>query len=77
MSQNLKTTSVRLDAELAKNLDELSVRYHMTKNEIVEEALKYFIEEMEDLESALKILNDPTTEYIDWETVEDELLRQN
>ena len=35
------------------------------------------IEEVEALEIALKKLNYLTTEYIDWDTARDELLRQD
>jgi predicted DNA-binding protein len=77
MSHGLKTTSISLDSELVRKLEDISTRYHESKNEILQEALQYYIEEKEDLDIAMKKLNDPSYEFIDWDTAKDELLRQD
>ncbi|MBF0563973.1 MAG: ribbon-helix-helix protein, CopG family [Nitrospirae bacterium] len=77
MPSQIKPTSVRLEPELLKQLEELAQMTHRSKSRLIQEALRYYVEEQADINIAFNKLHDPNTEYLDWDKIRDELLRQD
>ena len=70
---NIKPTSVRLDPEVNRELEALSVYTHRSKSYLIKEAVSFYLSERADLEIALEKYRDPATEYVDWKDVKNEI----
>jgi len=77
MKVKLKPISVRFEPEQHQQLEEIAQNLRRSKNWIIQEALRLYLEERADLEIALEKLQDPNTEYLDWKSAKNELLNQN
>ena len=55
---------VRLDREMEKKLEELTHRTHRSKSSYVREALRLYLDEIEDYELALERLHNPRDKVI-------------
>jgi predicted transcriptional regulator len=69
-----KVISVRLNEDLLKKVEIISRRLKRSKNWVIGEVLKNYLEEMYDVEEAKRILLDKTDELIDHEQAKKELL---
>ena len=56
--------SVRLDAETEKKLEEVALNLDRSKNWVVREAIRHYVEELADYEIALERLADPDAKLI-------------
>jgi len=61
--------SVRIPDELAARLEELARATRRSKSSFIVEALRRYLDELEDLELALARLRDPDAEWLDHEEV--------
>ncbi|HYA40784.1 MAG TPA: ribbon-helix-helix domain-containing protein [Syntrophobacteraceae bacterium] len=59
--------SVRLDSETEKKLEEVALNLDRSKDWVVKEAIRHYVEELADYEMALKRLADPDAKLIDHE----------
>jgi len=69
-----RVISVRLNEDVLKKVEIISRRLKRSKNWVVSEVLKNYLEEMYDVEEAKRILLDKTDELIDHEQAKKELL---
>jgi predicted DNA-binding protein len=69
-----RVISIRLNEDLLKKIEIISRRLKRSKNWVVSEVLKNYLEEMYDVEEAKRILLDKTDELIDHEQAKKELL---
>jgi RHH-type rel operon transcriptional repressor/antitoxin RelB len=65
--------TVRLPEDLARRLDRLAKRTKRSKSSFIVEALQRYLEEREDLETALARVREPQAEYLDHDEVKREL----
>ena len=65
----MATQSVRLPDPLAERLHELATTTKRSKSSLLIEALERFLEEREDLESALARFRDPAAEWVEHDKV--------
>jgi RHH-type rel operon transcriptional repressor/antitoxin RelB len=65
--------SVRLDEEVEKELKEAASALGRSQAWIVREAVRYYLDELADLEVAMERLKDPRAQWIDHEDVKREL----
>jgi len=66
--------TTRLPDELVRSLDEAARLLKRSRAEIVRQALECYVEDLEDLGTAIERLRDPTDEVLDWDDVRRELL---
>jgi len=71
------TLAVRLDAKLEKRLTKLANETHRTKTYYVSRALENYLEDMEDMYTALYRLENPSGPYRTMEEVKRELGLEN
>ena len=57
--------SVRIPEELARRLDSLARSTRRSKSSHIVEALELYLDEREDLETALARIREPQAEYVD------------
>lgn len=69
-----KPLSIRFNSGLKSKLEKASQDLDRPKAWIIQEAVKYYLEEYSDLEKALETVKNPNTEYINWEDAKNELL---
>ena len=69
-----RVISVRLNEDVLEKVEIISRRLKRSKNWVVGEVLKNYLEEMYDVEEAKRILLDETDELIDHEQAKKELL---
>ncbi|HSR53132.1 MAG TPA: ribbon-helix-helix protein, CopG family [Acidobacteriota bacterium] len=67
------TQSIRMPDELAERLQSLAEATRRSKSSFIIEALEFYLNEREDLETALSRLRDPSSEWVDHEEVRGEL----
>ena len=67
------TQSVRLPEDLARRLADISAATKRSKSSFLIEALRKYLDEVEDLEIALSRLRDPGSEWIDHAVVKRDL----
>ncbi|MBF0465160.1 MAG: ribbon-helix-helix domain-containing protein [Nitrospirae bacterium] len=77
MTVTLEPVSVSIDSILLQKLDNLAKNTNSSKSLIIQEAIEYYLEEIADFDSAFEILNNPNSEYLNWESVKDELLNKD
>ncbi len=65
--------TVRLPEDLARRLDRLAKSTKRSKSSFIVEALQRYLEEREDLETALARVREPQAEYLDHDEVKREL----
>jgi RHH-type rel operon transcriptional repressor/antitoxin RelB len=65
--------TVRLPDDLARRLDRLAKSTKRSKSSFIVEALQRYLEEREDLETALARVREPQAEYLDHDEVKREL----
>jgi len=70
---HMVTQSVRLPDPLAERLEALAKATRRSKSSFIIEALEIYLEEREDLETALARFRDPRAEWVDHEEVRREL----
>jgi len=69
-----KVISIRLNEDLLKKIEIISRRLKRSKNWVIGEVLKNYLEEMYDVEEAKRILLDETDKLIYHEQAKKELL---
>lgn len=69
----MATQSVRIPDQLAARLEAVARATKRSKSSFIIEALERYLEEREDLEIALARLRDPGAEWVDHDSVRDEL----
>ena len=69
-----RVISIRLNEDLLKKIEIISRRLKRSKNWVIGEVLKNYLEEMYDVEEAKRILLDETDKLIDHEQAKKELL---
>ena len=67
------TQSVRIPAELAHRLQSQAKGSRRSKSSLIVEALEHYLDDLEDLETALERFRDPGAEWIDHHEVGREL----
>ncbi|QWR77391.1 ribbon-helix-helix domain-containing protein [Candidatus Magnetomonas plexicatena] len=77
MKTALESVSVNIDTELLHKLDTLAMNTNSSKSSLIQEAIEYYLEEISDFNSAFEILNNPDSEYIEWEPVKNDLLNKD
>jgi RHH-type rel operon transcriptional repressor/antitoxin RelB len=65
--------TVRLPEDLARRLDRLAKSTKRSKSSFIVEALQRYLEEREDLETALARVREPQAEYLEHDEVKREL----
>ncbi len=65
--------SVRLDEEIEKELKEAASVLGRSQAWIIRQAVRYYLDELADLEIAMDRLRDPTAKWIDHEDAKREL----
>jgi RHH-type transcriptional regulator, rel operon repressor / antitoxin RelB len=66
--------TARLPDELVASLDVAAKKLRRTRAELVRNAVEYYLDDFEDIASALETLSDPSDPILDWEKVRHELL---
>lgn len=70
----MKQVSVRLADALLETLNEAATRLGRSRAEVIRGAIERYLEDLDDLSSAVKRLRDPGDPVLDWERVRHELL---
>ena len=60
----MRVQTIRLSDELSSKLDEAVSRTRRSRSSLLREALERFLEDVEDLETALSRLRDPGAEWV-------------
>lgn len=66
--------TARLPDELVTSLDAAASRLRRTRAEVVRQAVEYYLDDFEDIASAIEALRDPADPVMDWEEVRRGLL---
>ena len=66
--------TARVPDELVEALDAAAAALNRSRAEVVRQALERYLEDYEDLETALERLRDPSDPVMDWDRVRRELL---
>ncbi|TXI17696.1 MAG: ribbon-helix-helix protein, CopG family [Nitrosomonas sp.] len=69
--------SARLPDELIAALDKAATKLNRTRADVIRQAIEYYLDDFEDISHAIEVLRDPADPVLDWETVKNDLLRQN
>ena len=67
-------TSVRLEKNVIEEIDSIARRAHRSRAWIIKEAVNLYLDERADLDVALSKLQDPTSDYVDWDIAKHDLL---
>jgi predicted DNA-binding protein len=59
--------AIRLNDVLNERLEEISKKLERSKSFIIRKGIESYLEELEDAQDALNILNDPTTQWLDYD----------
>jgi predicted DNA-binding protein len=59
--------AIRVNDALNKRLEEISKKIERSKSFIIRKGIESYLEELEDAQDALNILNDPTTQWLDYD----------
>lgn len=66
--------SVQVPDNLIEALDRAAAELEITRADLIRQALRRYIEDVEDLNLAVKRLNDPADRTMDWQKVRNALL---
>lgn len=66
--------TARLPDAVLSALDEAAVQLRRSRADVVRQAIERYLEDFDDLTSAVERLRDPTDPVLDWERVRHELL---
>jgi transposase len=66
--------SARLPDELVAEIDEAAGRLRRTRAELIRHAVRYYLDDVEDLRLGLERLQDPADPVLDWDEVRGELV---
>ena len=66
--------TARVSAELARELDAAASRMKRSRADLVRHALRYYLDDVEDLRLGLEALQDPGDPVLDWTEVRRELV---
>lgn len=66
--------TARLPDGLVSSLDAAASRLRRTRAEVVRQAVEYYLDDFEDIASAIETLRDPSDPVMDWEEVRRGLL---
>jgi predicted transcriptional regulator len=72
--KNEVPTSIRLDKRVVDEIDAIAQSSHRSRAWIIKEAVSLYLDERADLDVALSKLQDPASEYIEWEIAKNALL---
>jgi len=59
--------AIRVNDVLNKRLEEIAKKIERSKSFIIRKGIESYLEELEDAQDALNILNDPTTQWLDYD----------
>ncbi|MBF0608505.1 MAG: ribbon-helix-helix protein, CopG family [Candidatus Magnetobacterium sp. LHC-1] len=77
MKSSVESTSICIDSALLARIEDLARNTRRSKDQLIQEAISYYLNESTDLYIALEVLQNPDTEYLDWEQAKSELLNQD
>jgi transposase len=66
--------SARLPDELVAEIDEAAGRLQRTRAELIRQAVRYYLDDIEDLRLGIERLQDPADPVLDWDEVRRELV---
>lgn len=66
--------TARLPEEMVKEIDHAAQVLHRSRAEIVRKAIEIYLEDFDDLNTAIDRLRDPSDRSMDWEQAKRELL---
>ena len=66
-----------LPDDLVRKIDRVAARLNSSRAKLVEQAVEYYLDDVEDYQLALDRLNDPTDAVLDWQDVRRELVDQD
>ncbi len=66
--------TARIPDELLVQLDRAATQLRRTRADVVRQAVEYYLEDFEDLNSSLAVLRDPGDAVLDWGEVRERLL---
>ncbi len=66
--------TARLPDELVTEIDEAAERLQRTRAEVIRHAVRYYLDDLEDLRLGLERLRDPADPVLDWDEVRSELV---
>ncbi len=69
--------TARLPDELLSQIDEAAARLNRSRAQLVRQAIKYYLDDLEDLKLGLERLQDPADPVLDWSDVKRALLDQD
>ena len=69
--------TARVPDELIKALDEAARALNRTRAEIIRQAIERYLEDYDDLTTAVERLRDPNDPVLNWDEVRDELLAED
>ena len=69
--------TARLPDELLSQIDEAAARLNRSRAQLVRQAIKYYLDDLEDLKLGLERLQDPADPVLDWSEVKRALLDQD
>ena len=69
-----KILTIRLEEDLIESIDAVSKKLDRSKNWVIKQVLKNYLEEMYDVEEAKRIILDKTDKAIDHEEAKKEIL---
>ena len=69
--------TARIPDELLSQIDEAAARLNRSRAQLVRQAIKYYLDDLEDLKLGLERLQDPADPVLDWSEVKRALLDQD
>jgi transposase len=69
--------TARIPDKLVKSLDSAAKRLKRPRADVVRQAIEYYLDDYEDLATAIERLRDPADPVLDWESVKRDLLHQD
>ncbi|WP_040336051.1 ribbon-helix-helix protein, CopG family [Candidatus Magnetobacterium casense] len=74
MKSSVESTSICIESALLARIEVLARSTRRSKDQLIQEAISYYLNECTDLYIALETMQNPDTEYLDWEQARSELL---
>jgi len=69
--------TARLPDEMVEAIDHAAQTLHRSRADIIRKSIKHYLEDFDDLNTAIDRLRDPADEVLDWEQAKRDLLAAN
>lgn len=69
--------TARIPDDLLAELDAAATSLRRTRADVIRQAVEYYLDDYEDIRTAVSVLRDPADPVLDWEVVRRELLDQD